>query len=205
MKFSVVSFDVQGTLTDTAFSDEFWFEMLPRLYVENNKVTTEQAKTELKDLFEKYGRYDERYYSVDYWLRELHCRQTFEELVRGMRHKPEVFDDMMNFVTEISKNTKVIATSSTTQSFIKYELNGFIKKFDQVFSAIDDFNIFGKPPILYQKIAERLEASPEVILHIGDSREMDVKNARQAGCLSIYFDRSIPRSQSISNIRKFIR
>ena len=32
MKYKLICFDLQGTLSNTEFSDYFWFEVLPLLY-----------------------------------------------------------------------------------------------------------------------------------------------------------------------------
>ena len=54
----VLSLDLQGTLSDSSFSDYFWIELLPQKYAEKFNVSLTSAKEILKDKFEQYGKYD---------------------------------------------------------------------------------------------------------------------------------------------------
>ena len=62
MKYKVISFDMQGTLTDSSFSDEFWMETLPSLYSKSKNVSLKEAKKILKEKFKDYGVYDYRWF-----------------------------------------------------------------------------------------------------------------------------------------------
>lgn len=204
MKYRLLSFDLQGTLSGSAFSDEFWLETLPALYADNERISIVEAKEKLGREFAQFGTYDERYYSAAYWLKRLDVRATFSELVGRMRHQPHCFPDGIEFVARISKEIPVIITSSTTREFIALEIGGARQYIVAAYSSLDDFGIPGKPPALYAAIAARHGVRTEDILHVGDSREMDIENAMRAGCATFYFDKKIPRKQLFAELNKYL-
>ena len=122
MKYTIIAFDLQGTLSDSAFSDEFWMETLPLLYSKHNKLSLAQAKEELKAKFKEYGKYDYRYYSVDYWLKELNLELKFNEICKLIKSKPHFYEDSLELIKEFNKEATLMILSSTTTDFIKTEL-----------------------------------------------------------------------------------
>jgi len=202
MKFEVISFDLQGTLSDNAFSDEFWLETLPNLYSESKKVSLEKAKEELKILFKNYGKYDYRYYSLKYWLEELKINLTFDKIVEIMQNKPCFFSDTKELLNELKKKYYLIIVSTTTNEFINVELGENEKYFDKVYSSLDYFGTAGKTKKVYEEVAKELKVPVNKILHIGDCKEMDIVNAAKAGVQTFYFDKSLSRGKVIGGLKK---
>lgn len=204
MNYKVISFDMQGTITDLSFADEFWFETLPLLYSQSKKVSLEEAKQILKEKFKEYGAYDFRYYSVNYWLKELSLDLNFKDIKKLIKTKPHFYEDSLELIKELSEKVKLIIISSTTRDFINTELGEYKKYFDKTYSSIDDFNIAGKPQELYEKIAEILNIKLSEIIHIGDSKEMDIENSKKAGLNTFFFDKTKPRNELIQELGKII-
>lgn len=202
MKYQVISFDLQGTLSDSAFSDEFWLETLPRLYAKSKRVTVKKAKKELKAMFQKWGKYDYRYYSLEYWLKELGLVINFNEIIALMNSKPCFFRETIPLLKKLKQKVKLILVSTTTKEFIDAELGARKKHFTHIFSSLDDFNIAGKPTEIYVKIAEQLKVAGSKILHIGDCQEMDIENAQKAGWQTFFFDKEIPKRKVLSELNK---
>lgn len=204
MEFEIVSFDLQGTLSDGAFSDEFWLETLPFLYAQKETIPLEKARNILKKQFKEFGKYDSRYYSLQYWLKELKIDFNFDQIMKLMKNKPHFFEDGKKLLKELNGKTNLIIISSTTKEFIDVEMQGNEKYFSQIFSSLDQFNIPGKPKEVYQKIAQKLGVQNNKILHIGDSKEMDIDNAKKAGFHTFYFDNTLPRPVVIKQLREFL-
>jgi len=205
MKYDVVSFDLQGTLSDSRFSDDFWIKILPELFSIKNNISLDQAKEKLKKYFKKIGQYDYRYYSTDYWISELSPGSSFKKISRKIKHPPYFYKDSLALIKSLKKaNKKLIIISSTTYDFINLELGEYKKYFDAVFSSWDDFHVAGKPVILYKKIAQALNVKPNKILHIGDSKTMDIDNAEKAGCGVFYFDKKQPRKVLLSRLKNIL-
>ncbi len=204
MKYKIISFDLQGTLSDCSFSDEFWIETLPELYSEKKEISLENAKKELGKQFKKIGRYDSRYYSVNYWLEQLNIKLSFKDLVKLIKNKPIFFKDSTELVKDLSKKFSLVISSSTTREFINIELGTNQKYFKKIFSSIDDFNIPGKPKKFYLELSKNLNVKPEEILHVGDDSEMDVENAKLAGLNTFYFDRKLPRAELMGRLKELL-
>jgi 5'-nucleotidase len=195
--FDLISFDLQGTLSDSAFSDEFWLDLLPRLYAEKHGMAFEAAQEILKREFKSIGKYDPRYYSAQYWISSLCPHRSFSDVIARLVNKPLLFEDTLELVTRLSMTKPLIIVSTTTHEFIDVELGPAASSFKHVYSSLDDFGVAGKTSDLFQEIASRLGVPNHRILHIGDCPEMDIANARQAGWQVFHFSRQCSRKENI--------
>lgn len=202
MKYDLISFDLQGTLSDNEFSDHFWLEMLPAIYQKTQKIKTlDQAKKILKEKFSRFGKYDKRYYLTSYWIKKLKIKKTEEQLINSISKKRYFLKEMVPIIKKLQKNSKVIILSSTTRQFIDYELQDFKKIFDQTYSSIEDLAIAGKPLEVFEKISKIYKILPEKCINIGDSLEMDIQNANKAGWDSFFWDRTQTKSKLIKDLK----
>jgi len=181
MPYKVISFDLQGTISDSAFSDAFWLELLPKLYAEKYHLTDDEAKKQLKEIFKSVGRYDRRYYAFEDWLKTLEVTIPWSELVKLVHHEPKLNSEMENLVLRLSETYPLLLFSATTRQFIDWELGKLAHAFTWIISAIDDLNCAGKPDEAYHRIAKRIGVQPHEIIHIGDDILMDVQHAKSAG------------------------
>ncbi len=179
-----ISFDLQGTLSNSKFSDNFWINILPKLYASKYNLDIEDAKLELKIYFKKIGKYDIRYYDDKYWEKKLHISTI--EVLNNSDIKPILNQKLFDFIDYI--NVPVIIISTTTKKFIEYELGSTINKFYNVYSCVDDFNTGGKTKEVFLKVAKSLKVSSDEILHIGDDVEMDIQNGNVAKINTILFN-----------------
>lgn len=180
----VLSLDLQGTLSNSKFSDNYWLEILPKKYSQQYKISIEEAKNILKEKFKEYGIYNILYYDDKYWSNYLKF-DTREELEKN-NIKPEINMELYNFISTI-KLPKIII-STTTQLFIEIELKEKLKAFDKIYSCVDYFKTGGKTKEIYEKICKELNIKPNEMLHIGDNKIMDIENAKQAGINTILFN-----------------
>lgn len=202
-KYEYISFDLQGTLSDSRFSDEFWMELLPKLYAKTLKLSEKEAKLELASFFRSVGPYDYRYYDWRYWATKLNLSLSFDDLVGGLRHKPLIFPSMRSLIEELHhKALPLLIISSTTNDFIQEELGDLRPLFTGIFSSLDDLGIAGKPAHLYTEICKTLRVDPHSVLHIGDSQVMDVINASNAGLDSYFMDRSVKPDEHVAKLRR---
>jgi len=193
-----ISLDLQGTLSDSKFSDNFWIEILPQKYSEKFNIDLQNAKKILREKFKEYGVYNILYYNDKYWAEYLGFR-TKQELDKS-KIRPSINETLYNYLLKIDLPKIIIST--TTNLFINYELGKRVNDFDKIYSACDYFNTGGKTKEIYEKIAEELKVKPNEILHIGDNYLMDIENAKKAGVNSILYDDDI--ENLIYNIKKFI-
>lgn len=177
----ILSFDLQGTLSDSKFSDHFWLELLPEKHSSKNRNKLEESKIELKKIFSRIGKYDSLYYDDSAWAEQLDF-ETLEVLEKS-EIQPKLESKFYDFIQNTSLPSIIIST--TTDLFIKYELGENIGLFKKTYSCIDYFNCGGKTKDIFLRVAEELKVKPSEILHIGDSVEMDIENAKKAGVMTI--------------------
>lgn len=182
-----ISLDLQGTLSDSKFSDNFWLEIIPQKYSEKYKITIEDANKILKQKFKEYGVYNLLYYDDKYWSEYLNFN-TKQELDKS-KIRPSINKEVYKYFNKIDLPKIIIST--TTDLFINYELGEKIKEFEKIYSCVNSFGIGGKTDEVYQKVARELKVNPKEILHIGDNSLMDVENAKRAGVNAVLYDGNI--------------
>lgn len=193
-----ISLDLQGTLSDSKFSDNFWLEIIPQKYSEKFKITIEEAKQILKQKFKEYGVYNILYYDDKYWSEYLDF-DVKKELDKNLI-RPSINKKIYEYFDKI--NLPKIIISTTTDLFINYELEEKVKDFEKIYSCVDYFKIGGKTKEVFDKISKELNVKPEEILHIGDNILMDVENAKKAGVNAILYDDNARKLEY--NVEKYI-
>lgn len=194
-----ISLDLQGTLSDSKFSDNYWLEIIPQKYSEKYNISIKEAKEVLKQKFKEYGIYNILYYDDKYWANNLEF-DTLKELQES-RIIPKLNKELFEFIEKL--NIPKIIISTTTNLFINYELGDKIDVFENTYSCVDDFGIGGKTRKVYENIAKELGVKTSEILHIGDNRIMDIENAKKAGVNTILFCDDTKRT--IEEIKEVIK
>lgn len=189
---------MQGTITNSSFSDEFWLELLPQEYSKKYNISLESAKKQMKKMFNSYGKYDYRYYSVKYWENELNF--NFKELIENKKVQLVVESELIN----LARKYPSIVITTTTSEFIDLELSNKEKIFKRIYSSIDTFGIAGKTKEVYERAGQDQNINPNEILHVGDNYEMDYENAIAAGYRSYYFDKNKDIKIIINEIEKMV-
>ncbi len=192
MTYTVISFDLQGTLSDHAFSDEFWLELLPVLYSEHHRVSPAEAKLILRKDFSAMGKYDPRYYCARHWINTLCASQSVPQVFSRLSRKPHLFEEALALVRHLAADVPLIIISTTTRDFIEFELGQAEKHFRHVISTLDDLDTAGKPPAVFKRVSTMLNVRESEILHIGDCKEMDIANGDKAGWSTFFIDKALP-------------
>ena len=193
-----LSFDLQGTLSNSEISNNFWLEILPQKYANKNNINIKEAKNVLKEYFKEIGIYDIKYYDDKYWSDKLIFNTIFE--LDSNEIKTRLNIKLLDFINTISLPKIIIST--TTNLFIDYELSVNKRIFEKVYSCVDDFNIGGKSSEIYRKVLEEININPEEMLHIGDNYEMDIKNAERVGIRTILYKNN--DNEVIETIKKYM-
>ena len=157
-----ISLDLQGTLSNSKFSDNFWLEILPKKYSEHFDISIDEAKKTLKEKFKEYGVYNILYYDDKYWAEYLKFDTNEELSLSGI--KPQINQELYNFINTL--DLPKIMISTTTNLFINAELEDKVKMFDKIYSCVDYFKIGGKTENVYKVICEELNIKPSEMVHI---------------------------------------
>ena len=193
-----ISLDLQGTLSDSKFSDNFWLEILPQKYSEHFNISIDESKKILKEKFKEYGVYNILYNDDKYWSEYLGFDTNEELSLSGIT--PELNKDLFDFINTLDLPKIIIST--TTDLFINAELDDKVNIFDKIYSCVDYFKIGGKTENVYKTICDELNIKPSEMIHIGDNKTMDIENARKAGVNAILFDNNT--ENVINEIKKLL-
>lgn len=175
-----ISIDLQGTLTNSSYSNHFWQNALPQAFAQKHSISLAQAKQQLAKHFEQMGKFDARYYDNNYWEAKLGFNTI--NAMRGLQ--PQINHELLNFVLTLPLPKFIFST--TTTSFLKLEFGAHLSHFNGAYSSLSNFGIAGKTPKAYQRLAAAIGITPSQILHIGDNIQMDITSATQAGLTAIH-------------------
>lgn len=174
-----VIFDYDGVIVDSA-----------RIIYEINQAVIEKLRgkrfRDFEDFKEKFGHYEDYYKSMDPSDPTILARseKIFFEEMQKRSEKPELFEDVVSVIKELSKKFKVGIVSHNYKESIEASLKkGKIS--DSVSSIIDNRvdNIKPHPDHMLICLKE-LGVKPEESVMVGDS-PIDVEAARRAGFAKI--------------------
>jgi putative hydrolase of the HAD superfamily len=189
----VVSFDLDGTITDISFADSVWLEGIPRLYALKNRVSLEDAKRKVKTEYDKVGREKLEWYDPSYWIKKFGLSVSTEEVLRPFEDKIRVFAEVLKALKELKhRGFKLIILTNARREFVdaelgKLEIRGY---FEHIFSSTSDFGLLKKTTNLYEKVCDACGISPSEMIHVGDDHYFDFEVPRKLGILAFYLDRT---------------
>jgi len=203
----VVSFDVDGTIVESAFNDVIWLQVIPELYGRIHDIAFAEARQHVTRAYEAIGEYDVRWYQLDYWLDRFQLGVTQEELLRRHGHHVRAYPDAVDAVRRLRDRFILIVNSGMSDEFIRVKLEqvGLREHFQHLFSAVSLFHVV-KTHHYYQRMCELLQVSPAEIVHVGDHYDYDYVAARRAGLQAWFLQRDGGSRQGpfvVSDLREF--
>jgi len=191
-RIEVVSFDVEGTLIDSCFSDLIWETDIPRLYAEQHGVSLEDAREHVLGEYRQVGDERPEWYDVGYWFRRLGdtCR---------------VYPEVRGVLERLQSRYVLIVTSNTIKEFLEVQLRELGGFFTRIFSAPSDFGAVKKSAEFYRRICQIMETEPEALAHVGDHLKFDYDAPRELKIHAYYLDRSgkATGDHVVHNIKEF--
>jgi len=187
----VVSFDMNGTLTQDRFTELIWGEGVPRLYSLTKKIPLEKAKEYVFREYEKIGEEKKEWYDIKYWFSFFSLGEGWRELLKSFEYEIKPFPEVTSVLKELSKGYKLIVTTNACKEFIDIELEAAELKpyFASVFSSTSDFGEVKKTPDVYLKVCQTLGIKPQEMAHVGDHRLFDFAAPQELGIRAFYLDR----------------
>jgi putative hydrolase of the HAD superfamily len=179
-----VLLDLDGTLLDLAFDNDFWRERVPAAWGRARSLSAEQARELLAPRFRaREGTLD--WYCIDYWSRELEL--DIAALKRSEAHRIRWLPGAREFlgrVRALGKRLVLVTNAHPTTLAIKHARTGVVSHFDAGFSS----HLFGAPKehALFWRELARVEAFDAArSLFVDDSLPV-LRAARAAGIGMIY-------------------
>lgn len=182
-----VLLDMDGTLLDLRFDNEFWREHIPRCYAHKHGLDVQIAKAEL---FPRYHRVEGtiEWYCVDYWSRELAL--DIAALKRELAHLITLQPYVPNFLAALrgaGKRVLVVTNAHAKSLALKLGRTGLGARLDGIVCA-HDLGIPKERLDFWGRLQECQPFEPAQTLLIDDSLPV-LRSARAYGIaylLSIY-------------------
>lgn len=189
----VISFDLDGTLTDMSFVDSVWLKGIPSLYALKNQVAFEEARRKVKDEYDKVGKERLEWYDLSYWLNKFDIDVSPKQVLNSFRKRVRVFEEVPR-VLENLKNSeyRLIVVTNARREFVDVEMaqTGIQGYFEHIFSSPSDFRLTKNGTSVYEKVCTACEISPGKMIHIGDDQNFDFEVPKRLGISAFLLDRT---------------
>lgn len=160
--------DMDGTLLDLHFDNQFWLELVPKRWGELNGFEPDEAKQQLFPRFAK-NQGSLNWYCLDYWSHQLQL--PVAELKREIAHLIGFLPGAEAFLGTARKQGKqlVLMTNAHRASLqLKIEITGLDQYFDHLLSA-HDFGLAKEEHGFWNTLQQQLNFNPATTLMIDDS------------------------------------
>jgi HAD superfamily hydrolase (TIGR01493 family) len=188
----IISFDMDGTLVESEYTDWVWNHGIPNLYAAKVGLPFEKAKAFVEGEYQKVGDGAAEWYDIQYWFRFFQLETGWRALMDQYVNKINVYPDVNPLLGRLKERFKLVLTSNAGREFIEVEMKatGLDRYFDRIFSATSDFREVKKTPRFYQRVCEILKVPPGALVHVGDHYEFDYRVPRALGIQAFHLDRS---------------
>jgi putative hydrolase of the HAD superfamily len=190
MPIRVVSFDMEGTLVDHAYSKQIWEGDIPALYAEAHGLPLEEARRRVLAEYAEVGEGKPEWYDMGYWWRRLGLPHYWRDLPKRRKGECNVYPDVPDALTRLGKRYPLIVSSNTIRELLKIQLECIEYPFSKIFSAPTDFHAVKKAPDFYQRVCDELGIAPTELAHVGDHEEFDYIAPKKLGVRAYHLDRT---------------
>jgi HAD superfamily hydrolase (TIGR01493 family) len=189
----VMSFDLDGTLTDISFVNAVWLEGIPRLYALKNGVPLADAKRTVVSEYNKVGRKRLEWYDLRYWIEKLGLSVSPKEILSSFQHRIKLFPEVPAVLKDFKNSGfRLVIVTNARREFADLELEKtkIEHYFERVFSATSDFGLIKKTVGVYQTVCRICDISPHEMVHVGDDQSFDFDIPNMLGIMAFYIDRT---------------
>lgn len=194
----MVSFDLDGTITETSFVDSVWLEGIPRSYALKRDISFEDAKKYVRREYDKVGREKVEWYDLRHWIMKFDLDISPAEILNQYRSKIRVFPEVPRILKETrNRGFRLIVITNARREFADLELErtSISHFFERVFSSTSDFGLVKKSISLYEKVCGICGITPEEMVHVGDDRFFDFEVPEDLGIHAYFLDRRGQRKE----------
>ena len=174
-----VFLDMDGTLLDLNFDNQFWQVHVPMRYAERHGLSLEQARHEL---FQRYRQVEGTmdWYCLDYWSRELNMDIAL--LKEEVDHLIAVHPHVVDFLAAARNGHRrvLLVTNAHGKSLrLKMDRTRLGGHFDAIVCA-HDLGLPKEEPAFWRRLEDRERYNPATTLLVDDSLAV-LRSARRYG------------------------
>ncbi|HII16246.1 MAG TPA: HAD family hydrolase [Nanoarchaeota archaeon] len=189
-KIKVISFDMDGCLTDEEFNNRFYFVALPSVFAKMKGIPFREAHDFARGEYKKlYG--NREWADPAYWLKHFGIQEPLHEFIKDLKKHIRHYKDTTPVLKSLRQDYRLVVVSASPRHMIDLKLaeESISQYFEATFSMHNDFNTMKKEPEAYKEICKKLGIKPDEMVHVGDSRAHDYENPEKAGIKSFLLDR----------------
>ena len=136
-RIDTVLLDMDGTLLDLHFDNQFWLHHLPQRYADKHAISLDAALAELLPLFQRHAG-QLTWYCLDFWSRELDLpvRALKEEIAHLIALRPDA-DRFLAALRGAGKRIALITNAHRDSLSLKMERIELAPFFDRLISSHD--------------------------------------------------------------------
>ena len=167
-EISTVLLDMDGTILDLHFDNQFWLTHLPKRYAESVGITPKQAHEKLTSHYQQVEG-TIAWYCLDYWAEQTNLPIT--ELKREIQHLIELRSDADEFLRALKQSGRriVLVTNAHPDSLsLKIERTQLDKYFDKLYST-HEFGVTKESQSLWQQLQAVEQFDCQQTLFVDDS------------------------------------
>ena len=174
-----VLLDMDGTLLDLRFDNQFWLHHLPAEIARQQKISLEQAKQKMTSQYNAVkGSLD--WYCLDYWSKQT--KLDIRQLKADNADSIAMRSDVLPFLQALKQQNiqRILLTNAHPDSLaIKTQHTGLDLYLDHIYST-HEFGYCKESPKLWQALLAHHPFDPKRTLFIDDNEEL-LLIARQFG------------------------
>lgn len=178
-RIDTVLLDMDGTLLDLHFDNQFWLRHLPQRYADKHAITLDAALAELLPLFQRHAG-QLSWYCLDFWSRELDLpvRALKEEIAHLIALRPDA-DRFLADLRAAGKRVALITNAHRDSLSLKLERVELAPFFDRLISS-HDYGFPKEDQQFWFALQQDFGFDPARSLFIDDSLPI-LRSARQYG------------------------
>lgn len=163
-----VLLDMDGTLLDLHYDNQFWLEHLPARYAQVHGVSRAMAELELQPLFERNAG-TLNWYCLDFWSRELNLpiRELKREIADLIALRPDA-DVFLAAVRDAGKRVVMITNAHRDSLSLKLERVELAPYFERLISS-HDYGFPKESPQFWDALQADIGFTPARSLFIDDT------------------------------------